>query len=233
MSFPKHLLFGLLLFLTACNDGNTLVVFVDPHLKGIATEALQEFQKEQDINVEFKFISSERIGQHLKFGDPVDVVFACDPNLEAMQVNGFTPDSAKSFASDRLVLVECKTKDFAKKIKTDTCTLVVASETPVRLATDAWLLQWKEQPSCKMYSDFHGLSREYLRRGWVGQGIVPVSMVNEMQNVTIRKQGPKLENWHYFYLPTTGRNRSMAAKFSVFWEGWISEKHLGGYGLIP
>lgn len=232
MNFLRVLVFFLLSGITGCDDGKTIVVYADPILETYARKAIAEFSSGKEIRVEWKIVSTEIIGRHLRYGQPVDLVFAADREIAAAQYPGLDTNECLTIGSDRLVIVECIKNDFAVKIRTSDCLLLAASDTPLRKASEGWLASSGGDSSCRMYADFFGLSREYISRGWTGRAITLERLARQIGNAKVIREGPVIENWHFVFVPATARNPALGKKFCEFMVGFSKGNSVGDIGII-
>jgi hypothetical protein len=72
-----HSIWLILLLLQSCTSQNRLVVYADPWLGEFADSLVAEYQSNHPATeIQLKKLSTEVIVQHLRYGQPIDVVLA-------------------------------------------------------------------------------------------------------------------------------------------------------------
>lgn len=218
-----------LVFLS-CGDSKRLVVYADPWCGDYAQAVVDAFQnQEEECEVELRILSSEVIAQHLHFGQAVDVALLLDSSLLGeKRLRGNLAEEIP-LAEAKLVRVERK-GSLNPGVPGAGGLVVEASGRPVRRWTDRWLGKNEEK---LLVGNFYKQTRDYLLRGWGGEGIVLASLAAEYPNVLeVKAQGPDLPGGFRACRFSDSINEDAAVKFLDFLASEKSIELLGDFHLI-
>ncbi|HHG84992.1 MAG TPA: hypothetical protein ENJ82_09630 [Bacteroidetes bacterium] len=230
----RPILWLVLLLLAGCGGRERLVVYADPWLGGFAEAVVAAYAAEApEVEVELHLLSSELVAQHLHFGQPMDVFLCFRP--EIMREMGLSGEIASEVALGgiRLVLAGVAADRLNPSLGGTVCTVIAASDRPLRRFTESWPLA-QESNSCILYSNFYRQTRDYLIRGWAGQGFVPDFFVRQYPNVlTVKIQGPNFPSALVGFRLRNAPNPNSADKFMQLLHSEKSQSFLAEEKIIP
>lgn len=217
-------LLPLLLLLMSCKPKTNLIIYCDPWQEAHISEQLEAFTSRQpDISPELKVLSSEMIAQHLKMGQPMDLFVSCGDFFDpAGPMGDFEIADRKRqeviLGDDVLVKVEPLDKENQDKLGSKDCTMLAASDRPLRIFTDQWIQRDDlPAPTCVVISNFASQTQEYLLNGWVADGYVFGNFAySHPHKMKITDVGPTLPQIYRAVLPTDAPHPQQAESFLAF-----------------
>ncbi len=230
--------FLLLLQTAGCADQDRLVVYADPWLSDYATRITDAFQQTHpETEIQLKIISSEVIAQHVRYGQPVDVIlcFGCEflqqPDFRD-KIEAQTTLSATHIVKLAQAGTAFETKQAA--MQTTTSTMLEASDRPLRRYVQQAGFDQTIPQKQMIIANFQRQAADYLLRGWVPQGFVPENFkkIHTQQFLEIRR-GPLIPNAFEAVLLKTAPHQALAADFFTLISSEKSRKVLGELGFVP
>ncbi|MCB9232619.1 MAG: hypothetical protein H6581_13195 [Bacteroidia bacterium] len=223
----------LILLLAGCGRGPDLVIWADPWLEDLTNGLVEQYQSEfPDHHVEVVFRSTEVIAQNLRYGQPMDLVLGLDSRIFTEIGVGGELEQTIPLASDRVVKVNCLKKENQERFQTSNCTVISASDRPLRRFLEDWQGP-VSRDSCHLVGDFPAQVRDYLGRGWAKNGFIFESAALNLGNsVAIISRGPLLEACVSGSIVRNAPHPQHAATFAEFFRAEKTRKLLVRYNFI-
>lgn len=228
----------LLLQVAGCANQERLVVYADPWLSDYATQMTDAFQQTHpETEIQLKIISSEVIAQHVRYGQPVDVIlcFGC----EFLQQPDFRDkiEAQTALAATHIVKLSQANTAFAAKqaaMQTTASTMMEASDRPMRRYVEQAGFEHRIPQKDRIIANFQRQAADYLLRGWVPQGFVPENFkkMHPQQFVEIGR-GPLIPNAFEAMLLANAPHKQLASEFFTLTSSEKSRKVLGELGFVP
>lgn len=219
---------------TGCQSEDAVIVYADPWLSGFADRIELEFEKQYpNRDLQVKEISSEVIAQHLHFGQPVDVFLCFGPSFLREDVRDMIGEELH-LATSEILLIRGPQDARQEQFKTKGCTVVEASDRPLRNYAAQAFPQYFEEDSCKIVADFPAQTQDYLLRHWVKQGFVPAHFTKVVRNdFEIIAKGPLIVNAFCAIQPLNAPHTEAADDLMRLLSSAESKKILADLGYVP
>jgi hypothetical protein len=232
-------IFAAILLLMGCKRENRIVVYADPWLEDYAVRLKEAFQREYPgVEVKLKVLSSELVGQHLHFGQPMDVFlcFGCEglPQKEWKQ----SVQATAPLAGTRVMEIQRRDSAFSAKqaaFGSQHCKVLEASDRPLRRYAESSFGPLPQPDSCTLIANFQSQLEDYMLRGWVSQGYVPAHFMRKAaagQFVTLRN-GPWITSAFTANLMSGAPHAEGSQAFFAFVQSEKSAQILGELGFLP
>ena len=200
-----------LLILCGCKNAEPLLVFCDPWLEETADIHLKNYsQSHPGFSYQLKVISSEVIAAHIRYGQPVDVVYAANPELVKLSRKQEVFSDSLSLGDERVM--HFKRRGSANVSWDNQCLAIAASGTALRNFSEQWLGKSlnPDSSTCSVYPEIFSLMKEYLSRGFVNEGLAFSSLSKWVTNLEIMGQGPEIKDFYQLHCLSNGRNPNEA-----------------------
>ena len=237
----KRALLGLIgaLFLfcfVGCSSKHKIIIAVDPYIAETIQEIVDDFSLDYpEIETELLVRESTLLGQHIKMGHPVDIFIPGRPDLPELQGIGKWMGQGVPIASDQLVLVVCQGEKNQSDFGSDSCLVIAADDTPLRMLSDEWMASsdFSAKNMCTVVGNFHAQMRDYLSRGWVKGGVVYNSLAMSISDVHIVQRGPLLKDVFTAFPLTKSKEPAAVQKFLLYLKTEKSTTLLARKNYIP
>lgn len=204
------------LLLGGCASGERLVVYADPWLSDYASEIIAHYKSvHPNVRVHYRALSTEVILQHLRYGQPVDVVLAFGADLyDRPELLGHSVRRI-DLADGRIHHVRSRNQAQVAALKTQGCQVLAASDRPLRRYAERYFPSLRgSSPDCRVYAGFQRQTRDYLLRGWVPEGYVPAVLSRAApEQLEVLEQGPAITAAYSAHLLQNAPNPTTAADF--------------------
>ncbi|MBP6640935.1 MAG: substrate-binding domain-containing protein [Bacteroidia bacterium] len=227
-----------IVFLVGCANQNRLVVYADPWLAEFADSLVAQFQAAHpETDIQLKVLSSEVIVQHIRFGQPVDVFlcFGCEWYQQADFRKQIAVES--TMASSQVVLISRKDSlptAQQRTMQTENAVMVEASDRPMRLYTDQTTWANAIPKDRLLYANFQRQATDYLLRGWVAKGFLPVHFARQhAAGFQIEQQGPLITNAFTSILMQNAPHKPLAEDFFALANSEKSKAILAHLRFLP
>lgn len=233
-----HSIWLILLLLQSCTSQNRLVVYADPWLGEFADSLVAEYQSNHPATeIQLKKLSTEVIVQHLRYGQPIDVVLAF--GSEWYPQPDFRTKMAKesTLAPSKVVLLKQTDDSWTEKQRAMgcmNCVVMEASDRPLRHYTKQAGWEQLPPPDRVLIANFQRQAADYLQRGWAPKGFLPLHFAHQhAQQFKIEQQGPLITNAFTAILITNAPNSTPAAEFFALANSEKSRAMLGRMRFLP
>lgn len=199
-------------FLCSCflSCNKPLTIYSDPWLKGYTLEMKAAYEELYPGRwVEVRFLSSELVAWHIRYGQPIDVFVCMGPEvLDSLGLRGRVKREVV-LADEGMALVEVVGANQEAYFRTEGCIGFEGTHRPGR----RWAEQWLANSSlvsggCKVYAGFQSQMEDYLLRGWIKQGIVPGAFARRHpERLRILAQGPVHEGGYVALDVSDGKDK--------------------------
>jgi ABC-type molybdate transport system substrate-binding protein len=232
------LLVAIFLFLGGCARQDRLVVYADPWLEDYANELCEAYQQAHpDTEIQLKLISTEVIAQHIHFGQPIDVALCFGSEWILDQTFRTEMAEESPLASSQIVDVQVQGDQFARKameMGAAQSVMIEASDRPARRYAEAegW---WQNDAShAWIIANFQRQAEDYLLRGWVPRGIVPIHFLRaHPETLTELRRGRLIPNAFTAIQFRHAPHPAQAAAFFAFTNSKKSDEILGELKFLP
>ena len=222
------------LLLSACQNDSSVIVYADPWLSEFADQIELVYEKEYpNRDLQVKEISSEVIAQHLHFGQPVDVFLCFGPSFLRADVKEMIGEEV-TLAASRILLLRGQSDSRQAQFKTKGCTVVSASDRPLRNYAELAFPSYFHSDSCKIIADFPAQTQDYLTRAWVRQGFVPAHFAEQKSAIfEVVAEGPLIVNAFCAIKPLDPPHKTAADDLMRVLSSPESKKILADLGYVP
>jgi hypothetical protein len=234
----RWLLIVLLALLAGCGNKNRLVVYADPWLSEYAQRVTAVFQiAHPETEIQLKLISTEVIVQHIRYGQPIDVILCMGSELYTQQ--DFRDEIAVEtvLAPSQVVQLVQAGQDFQTKqeaMGTRYCTMMEASDRPMRQYVEQWEQGAVAQRSCTIIANFQRQAMDYMLRGWVPTGYMPIHFASAHPNQFRQlARGPLIPNAFTGILLRNAPHQALASAYFASLTSEKSIKLLGELKFLP
>jgi ABC-type molybdate transport system substrate-binding protein len=221
-----------------CANQDRLVVYADPWLAEFADSLCQEFKVQHpETEIHLKALSSEVIAQHIRFGQPVDV-FLCFGSewLQQPEFRSKVGDEV-TLAGSQVVELVARDSLFASKrrsMRSEGYSMMEASDRPMRRYIHQAGYEAKNPASSILIANFQQQAEDYLVRGWVAGGYMPLHFANvHADRFEIVRRGPVIPNAFTAILLSNAPQPALAKSFFMLTTSEKSIGVLGKLGFLP
>jgi ABC-type molybdate transport system substrate-binding protein len=190
-----------------------------------------------ETEIQLKVLSSEVIVQHIRYGQPVDV-FLCFGCEWYQQPDFRTKISTEStLAASQVVLLQRKDSlatSQEQRLQTQSAVMLEASGRPMRLYTEQSGLSKAIAKEQLLIANFQQQAADYLLRGWVPKGFLPVHFARQHPaQFEMVQQGPLITNAFTAILLQNASHSAIAAEFFAFANSEKSKAILAQLRILP
>jgi ABC-type molybdate transport system substrate-binding protein len=238
MRYFGCILVGWLLLIAGCANPNRLVVYADPWLTEYAGGMVDQFQAAHpETDIQLKFLSSEVVVQHIRFGQPVDV-FLCF-GCEWFHQDDFRVRIAEEStlaASQVVELVRADSGFTAKQsaMGTKDAIMMEASDRPMRSYAEQAGFGFGQQKKPVLIANFQRQAMDYMLRGWVSEGYLPIHFARRHgKQFRTKRTGPAIPNAFTAILLDNAPHPGLAQEFFDLLKSEKSRQLLAQMSFLP